>query len=293
MELRQLRYFVTVAEELHFGRAAARIGIEQSPLSKAMKDFERELRVKLLLTTTRRTELTNAGQALLEQARQILESVTRAEGNIKQFADGTKGDLTVGLSEGLLNAKFSVVLSQFSMDAPQARIMIEELSFEQQVSALDSGVIELGFAYSSADTATVAASALSEHRLLVAMAHDHVLSLQESLTISDLCREPLILSNSFRAGGAHAQIDALLRSCRSPPVISDAASSVSKLLMLVRAKLGIALLTEAQAEWIGHSDITFRPLSNKRNYLTAYLLHRRDSPSALANRFILMAKAEL
>ena len=117
MELRQLRYFVAVAEELYFGRAAARLGIEQSPLSKAIKVFEENLDVRLVATTTRRTDLTPAGTLLLAQARQILTAVEQFETRVKEFANGTQGDIAIGFSEGLLNTKFSVMLRRFSIEA--------------------------------------------------------------------------------------------------------------------------------------------------------------------------------
>lgn len=289
MELRQLRYFVAVAEELHFGRAAARLGIEQSPLSKAIKDFEESLHVKLLTTSTRRTDLTLAGTALLGQARLILAAVHRSQTDIKEFAEGAKGDLTLGLSEGLLNVRFSSLLSQFMHETPQVRISIKEMPVEQQLSALACDTIDLGFSYSQVDTSTVVSDSLCEHELRVAMTKDHRLSAHDSLSLSDVCQEPLILSSSFRAGGAGARIDALLRSSSCPPTIVDPESSVAKLLTLVRTGRAVGLLTRAQAEWIGHPDIVFRPLSNKRNSLTSYLLHRRETPCALLARF--MAKA--
>ena len=105
MDLRQLRYCVAVAEELHFGRAAARLGIEQSPLSKAIKVFEENLDVRLVATTTRRTDLTPAGTLLLAQARQILTAVEQFETRVKEFANGTQGDIAIGFSEGLLNMR--------------------------------------------------------------------------------------------------------------------------------------------------------------------------------------------
>jgi DNA-binding transcriptional LysR family regulator len=288
MELRQLRYFVAVAEELHFGRAAARIGIEQSPLSKAIKDFESDLCVKLMVTTTRRTELTSAGEMLLAEARQILESVTCVEKRLRRFAEGLEGHLTIAISQGLLAAQFMSLLNQFRSEATSVEIIIEEMSVAEQIVGLAHGTIDLGFAYSFIDTPTVMAERLSEHGLRIAMTSDHRLAEKESLSLSDICLEPLALSRSFLDGGAQFQIDTLLRSRR--PVISEPAASIGKLLMSVRARRGIALLTESESEWIRHPDIVFRPLANKRNSITAYMLRRREATSALLRRVIEKAK---
>src|SRR5712664_2110495 len=100
MELRQLRYFIAVAEELHFGRAAARIGIEQSPLSNAIKNFQRKLGVKLIETTTRSTRLTWAGEVLVEDGRRILAAVDQALRNVMEAASGRRGRLRIGVCDG-------------------------------------------------------------------------------------------------------------------------------------------------------------------------------------------------
>lgn len=101
MELRQLRYFVALAEELHFARAATRVGIAQSPLSKAIKDFEADLGVRLITRTTRSVELTRSGEVLLADARRILAAAAEAEQSVRAAGGGIDSRVTVGFVDGI------------------------------------------------------------------------------------------------------------------------------------------------------------------------------------------------
>src|ERR1700678_3936276 len=122
MELRLLRYFIAVAEELHFGRAAARIGIEQSPLSKAITDMERHLGVRLFVRTRRRTQLTYVGETLLPDARRILAQVDQAHRNIKAAALGSIGRLRIAICDGLAHPRIAKLLAQSREEDPEIDI---------------------------------------------------------------------------------------------------------------------------------------------------------------------------
>jgi len=290
MDLRQLRYFVAIAEELHFGRAAARLGIEQSPLSRAIREFEGRLKLKLLVTSTRRTEVTPAGAMLLEAGRQILESVNQTEARIRRFADGTEGQLNIGVCGGMLSPNFPALIRQFRHESPSVEMNLREMSFEQQLQSLKNGTLDGGMTYRLADTPAVVSEPLAKHALLVALSSDHPLSRKDFLSLSEVSREPLVVSSSFRLGGAESQINTLLG---PETALLDASASVSKLLTLVVSGLAVGLLTEAQRNWIAHPAILFRPLSNKRNFLPVYFLRRREAPSELLKRFIKTAKTTL
>jgi DNA-binding transcriptional LysR family regulator len=119
METRELRYFVALAEELHFGRAAARVCIEQSPLSKAITEMERNLGVKLFVRTRRSTQLTYAGETLLQDARQILSAVDQARDNIRRVATGRRGRLRIAVCDGLAQGRIAKLVAE-SVNAPPA-----------------------------------------------------------------------------------------------------------------------------------------------------------------------------
>lgn len=138
MELRQLRYFVAVADHLHFGRAAAWIGMEQSPLSRAIKAFEIELGVKLFATSTRRTDLTTAGTVLLQDARRILAATEQTKARMSSFSATTATEIILGVCEGALDARLARLLSRFRETSPFNQIRLRELSFAHQLTVRTS-----------------------------------------------------------------------------------------------------------------------------------------------------------
>jgi DNA-binding transcriptional LysR family regulator len=133
VELRHLRCFIAVAEELHFARAAARLHIEQSPLSRIIKELEYRLGVQLFERTTRRTRLTWAGKVLLEEARRVLTVVDQAKASVKSAAAGYRGRIRVALSDGIPQARLAALLAQCREEEPEVEICLSEVTFSEQV----------------------------------------------------------------------------------------------------------------------------------------------------------------
>src|SRR5512134_3816618 len=145
MELRTLRYFVTLAEELHFGRAAQRLSITQPPLSLAIRGLEEELGVRLFARTRRQVGLTHAGAAFLEQAREILAR-TGAAAELARAADrGAVGRLAIGFMSASIYTLLPAVLRDFAASHPGVRLELRELTLPQQATALRRRDIHVGF----------------------------------------------------------------------------------------------------------------------------------------------------
>src|SRR5574340_151568 len=145
MELRHLRYFVAVAEELHFARAAERLHIEQSPLSRAIKDLEHDLGLQLFERTTRNTRLTWPGEVFLNEARRVLSVVQQATENARAAASGYRGILRIALSDGIAQPKLSSLLARCRVEDPEVDIRLFEIPLAQQVKGLRSGLYDIGF----------------------------------------------------------------------------------------------------------------------------------------------------
>ena len=149
MELRHLRYFVAVAEELHFGRAAARLNIAQPPLSRQIRDLEREIGVVLFERTTRGAELTVAGSAFLSEARLTLAQAERAQRTAQRAARGETGRLRVGFVEAATHSGvLPSVLSFFRMHLPSIGLSLFEMDAVQQSDALRDGRVDVGLLHS-------------------------------------------------------------------------------------------------------------------------------------------------
>ncbi len=148
MELRHLRCFIAVAEELHFARAAARLHIEQSPLSRIIKELEYRLGVQLFERTTRRTRLTWAGKVLLEEARRVLAVVDQAKASVKSAAAGYRGRIRVALSDGIPQSRLAALLAQCREEEPEVEICLSEVTFSEQIRGLNDDLFDIGLAQS-------------------------------------------------------------------------------------------------------------------------------------------------
>jgi len=143
VETRQLRYFVALAEELHFARAATRVGIEQSPLSKAITEMERGLGVRLFVRTRRCTTLTPIGELLLKDARRILTAVDDAHRTILAAASGRTGRLRLAICDGVAHPRISRLLAQITQDEPDVSVQLTHASHLEQVRALRAGHVDV------------------------------------------------------------------------------------------------------------------------------------------------------
>ena len=147
MELRHLRYFIAVAEELHFACAAEKLHIEQSPLSRAIKDLEYDINVRLLERTTRSTRLTRTGEVFRDQAQRVLFTLEQAKASAKAAAAGFRGTLRIALSDGVALPKFAALLAQCREEDPEIEIRLFEVTLAQQMKGLRSDLYDVGFAH--------------------------------------------------------------------------------------------------------------------------------------------------
>src|SRR6266702_4042264 len=145
MELRHLRYFIAVAEELHFARAAERLHIEQSPLSRAIRDLEIDLGTQLLKRTTRNTRLTWAGQVFMGEARRVLLTLEQAIASAKAAAAGFRGTLRIALSDGVALPRLASLLARCREEDPEVEIRLFEVPLAQQLKGLRSDLYDAGF----------------------------------------------------------------------------------------------------------------------------------------------------
>ncbi len=144
MELRHLRCFVAVAEELHFARAAERLHMEQSPLSRTIKDLEYRLGVQLFERTTRRTRLTWAGTVLLQEARRVIAVVEQAKASVKGAASGYRGQLRIALSDGVPQSRLASLLALCREEDPDIEIFLREVPSAMQTRGLLDDLFDVG-----------------------------------------------------------------------------------------------------------------------------------------------------
>ena len=292
MELRRLRYFVAVAEELHFLRAAQRLHIEQSPLSRAIKDLEADLGVKLFDRTTRSTRLTRAGEVFLEEARRVLAAFAQARASARGAAKGRKGRLRIGFSEGVPQTRLSGLLARYRADADEVELKIAQMPFEQQVKALHTGSLDAGFSFASVKRNGLQADAVWVDPVAAILPAEHPLAAKPEIEMKELTREPLVLCGG-ETGADRAQVEAAILAANDSPHIVDYAENQHVLLTLVGAGFGVGFVLAMQAETIQRSDIVVRPIASPPLLVRTFLLYRSEDCSGPVAHFLEQARSGL
>jgi DNA-binding transcriptional LysR family regulator len=293
MDLRQLRYFAILADELHFRRAAERLNITQAPLSLAIQALEQELGTQLFRRTQRRVELTETGIALRSDARAILDRVERSRETIRNLASGMTGHLRIGFTPASsLLRFFPKLISAFRSQRPDVRVELQELSSLGQIEALRAREIDVGIVRRPM---SLVASDLSLLKLLtdtlvVAMRRGHRLGHRSKLSIADLRHEAFIFYPREAGVGIYEQVIALCaRSGFSPNIVQEAREA-STLIGLASTGLGVAVVPSG-LQHIKLPHVLFKPLTDVDAATEIFLATRIEQPNTRVESFRRLAQA--
>lgn len=292
MELRLLRYFLAVAEELHLSRAAERLGIEQSPVSRAMRDLERLLDVQLFDRSSRQTKLTWAGQVLLVECRRVLATVEQAIKATKAAAQGYQGTLRIAICDSLTQPHFATLLARSREDEPELEIRVFELPFSQQLKGLHNDLLDIGFAFSDTVNDGLIAEAVWTDPLSVIMPARHPLLAHGHVKLDDALKFPVVLCHPEADSGCHHQIQAVLEAAAVAPKVVDHVTSLGVMVTLVGAGYGIGFAIASKVQTLQRPDIAIRPLAGVPSTLSTYLLRRQGESSEAVKRFIRRVRDE-
>lgn len=286
MEFRHLRCFIAVAEELHFARAAERLHIEQSPLSRAIKELEEDLGVRLFDRTTRNTRLTRAGKLFLEHVPRIFTALEQARNSVKAVAAGYHDQLRVALSDGITPPRLAALLAQCRQDEPDVEVRLFEVPLSQQIRGLHDDLYDVGFAQSADVGDGIVAEPAWSDPLMVAVPARHPLLTHKRIPLDEVLRYPLATCDPQLCEGYGRQIARLLRRVDTEPLIAEQVASLDLMLTLVAAGYALALVGASQVAACRNPDVVCRPLAGRSPMLTTYLLRRDTDPSETLNRFI-------
>ncbi len=289
MELRHLRYLVAVADELHFGRAAARLHIAQPPLSQQIRQLEEELGFELFLRTSRRVRLTEAGRAFRAEAVTILERVDRAAAAAARIASGTSGALAVGFVASATYALLPALYRRFRERYRDVVLTLAEMSTAEQVEALRAGRIQVGLARPPVGDAALALEPLAEEPLVVAVWARHPLAASRRVALESLAGEPFVLFPSQPRPG---WIDVVQEACRGAgfgPVVAQEVLELSTAVTLVAAGIGITLVPSS-ARALRLPGVRYVPLRSPAPTTRLLALCRPDEPNAAARCFLEVAR---
>lgn len=289
MELRHLRYFLAVAEELHFGRAAARLNISQPPLSQQIRRLERELQAPLFHRTKRHVELTNAGRVFLDEARALVTLAEQAVGNAQRASRGEIGQLLVGCA---LWADFlggATIIRHFARRHPDVEVELRDLTAAEQVAALVAGRIHVGILRPPVPSKGLTSESLVSESLVVAFPRGHRFKHYERVPWKALVDEPYVLFSRRRAPAYEAVVT---RGCHEAGVTLKVRYEVEHpqtVLSIVEAGLGISLVP-ASLRMLKRPGVAYRPLSPPGPTLETVIAWRRGSELPLVRAFVDVAR---
>ncbi|MBO2463240.1 LysR substrate-binding domain-containing protein [Actinomadura violacea] len=276
MDLRQLRYFVAVAEELHFGRAADRLNMAQPPLSQAIRRLEADLGVELLHRSTRRVDLTDAGRGYLARARRILDEVDDAAHEARRIAAGAVGHLTIGCVGSATYSLLPALSRGLSRELSGVDFSFRgEMLVPDQAAALRTGDIDLALLRPPIADLSLTVLPLRRDRLVVAAPADHPLAALPRIAITDLADADLIVHSADRRSVMYDVVLGLFRDAAVEPRIRHEVGETSTLVTLVAGGLGAAVVPEPVTA-LALDGVVFRPLARPAVTVDLAIAHRTD-----------------
>ncbi|MBH1638336.1 LysR family transcriptional regulator [Stenotrophomonas maltophilia] len=286
MELRHLRCFLAVAEELHFARAAMKLHMEQSPLSRTIKELEEDLGEQLFVRTSRSTRLTRAGRLFLEHVPRVFAALNQARDSVKAAANGFQGQLRVALSDGITPSRLPALLALCREEEPDVAIRFFEVPLSEQIKGLRDDLYDVGFAQTDDVGEELVAQAVWTDALVVAVPARHHLLRHKRIPLEELLRFPLVLCDPHACEGHARQIERLLRKVDMEPLVAERVVSCDLMMALVAAGIALGLTSAAHIVASRETGVVARPLAGHSPLLTTYLLCPPGEPREALARFI-------
>ena len=259
MELRHLSYFVAVAEELHFGRAAQRLGISQPPLSQQIKVLEIDIGARLFDRNKHTVTLTNAGRATLREAYQLLEHADRMKAIARQVNANVDSRLNIGCSSSALFEVLPPILTQLHAEHPEIGISVQDYETPAAVAALLADKLDVAFIrIDYVEFPLEAIRYLSDHYVAAVPFH-HALAHRKVISLQSLVNEPLVVYQRRMEPQTHDRIVTAFRNQGFSPNLVFPSPSMQSQLAMVASGLGIAIVSNLVKHWrIPH--VVYRPL---------------------------------
>lgn len=280
--LRAMEQFIAVAEELHFHRAAARLNMSQPPLTSAIRKLEETIGVTLIERGNRVLGLTPAGDAFLDEAREILRQAEHAVTTTIDVAAGKTGVLRLGYVGSSLYGRLPDVIRRFRTSHPNVRLELREATTAAQVTTLRDGSLDIGVLIPPLMNAEDIEQTPFDHdRLCMAIPKDHPLNKKSDLTLTDLADEPFILWPMVEGRGFHLQVIRMCANAGFVPMVTQEAHGMHAVLSLVSVGAGVSVVPQSMSGFRA-DQISYHPLLGSDSAFDLVLSYRYLSPSAQA-----------
>jgi DNA-binding transcriptional LysR family regulator len=290
MELRHIRYFLAVAEERHFTRAAAKIGIGQPPLSQQIKDLEAEIGASLFRRVAHGAELTTAGEAFLQAVKEMPMLAERATRAARRAARGETGSLRVGLTAtAVLNAAVPSAIRAFRRAYADVELVLEEASTTRLVAGLQEGSLDAAFLRpKGSNPEMLQLRLLSEEPMIVALPSGHVAAKQRDVDLASLKDDSFVL---FPRAIGPALYDTIVSACRRAgfePVIGQFAPQIASMVNLVAAELGVSIVPASTSQ-LRVRGVAYREIAGQAPTVRLAIAYRRGETSPIVRNFVASA----
>lgn len=291
-ELRHYRYFAVLAEELHFARAAERLGISQPALSQQLRLMERKIGAALLIRDRRKVELSEVGRVLQEQARAVLQRASEAQAVTTQAASGNAGRVEIGyVASAALSGVLPRLVHQYRSERPAVQVVLREMDMLDQLAALARGALDLGFIRPPVPNWPEGLTSfdLLVEPMVVVLRRSHALAQAPRIRLSALQHDTFICTHRREGVGFYEITMALCRAAGFVPRTEVFSSQTSILISMVAAGLGVALVPQS-ASAFAPPDVVFRPLASNTVKSKLTLVHAYNNQSRAVQMFAQLAR---
>ena len=288
---RRLRYFVVVAEELNFSRAAERLHVSQPPLSKQIKQLEQELGCRLFERVGRGVLLTEAGRLLLGEAYRILDQIEQTQNLVRRAGRGEIGRIILGFTPSAANVVLPSVLGEFTVRYPDVELSLHELKADDLVERLDNKWLDVAFLYLPFDDDRFRCEVVSSERLVLALPDGHPLASQAQVGMTELAEEPFVMPTRHRhMPGLYGQITTLCRQAGFVPrEVQREVWQMQTILGLVGGGIGVALVPETFRD-LPRKGVTYKYLRDLDPVVQMGVVSRRDDAVPVLDSFLGMVR---
>ncbi|MBF2003343.1 MAG: LysR family transcriptional regulator [Synechococcales cyanobacterium M58_A2018_015] len=285
MELRHLRYFVAVAEELHFGRAAERLHMAQPPLSQQIRQLEEYLGFQLFYRTKRSVRLTEAGQQFLDDTRQLLHQLEQAIETGRQISRGERGQLVIGFVSSAAYNVLPLILRAFRSQVPAVRLELHEMATNEQLQWLREGKIDIGFLRPPVEDKTLHLQIIVREPMVVALPETHPLAAESQIALATLANESFILFPRLLSPRAYDQIIGLCQQAGFSPKVVQEAMQMQTIVSLVAGNIGVAIVP-VSLQNMQRTGVIYKPLAEPAPCAEVAVAWRSNDTSASVQQFL-------
>lgn len=290
MDLRKLRYFLALAEELHFERAALRVGIDQPTFSRKIRELERDLHATLFARNNQGTRgITAAGNALLPWAQSIVMKMDQALRAVRDASSGITEQLRIGVCDDIPMKALAYVLSKYRVQEPRLDIQLIDRPCHTLIQDVQMGIVDLCLSLGQPRNADLLATPLWLDPAQVVLPDKHALAKRGSITLRDLAAERLMMGHRACGCGRRDEVDHALHSMTHQLQVKEAVN-LTVLQTLVAAGHGVGIVSAAQAERICDAELVIQPIGDTALTYRTFILMRPSEVPSRVHQFVELAQ---